>query len=235
MGKNKKKWNMYKFTVCWNDIKYIYVSHIVYNLTNWYRFYLKFMYGEGEKIKRREGKEVYTSLNSVYFIHVGIFFLLDFSFGLQNARLRIKAGRKSSQSKEEIGKGKKFLSSSCVHTCLVPYIKKGTWMFFHYISCEFSFVFPYDSVYTAVGWMPSREIYLCAYDQGPNKRQDGKESFPCCPKVNSHSSCESSHVCFFLRWKGIVCWWTKGGEEKPEAAMDWQWIKKKERFSDGQF
>lgn len=36
--------NMYNFTVCWNDIKYIYVSHIVYNITNWYRFYLKFMY-----------------------------------------------------------------------------------------------------------------------------------------------------------------------------------------------
>lgn len=38
-GKRGEGKNMYKFTVCWNDIKYIYVSHIVYNITNWYRLF----------------------------------------------------------------------------------------------------------------------------------------------------------------------------------------------------
>lgn len=136
-GKQKKrarnKGNMYNFTVCWNDIKYIYVSHIVYNITNWYRFYLKFMYvkAPAQAEEEDEEKEVYTSLNSLYIsYHGGIFSFWIFHLACKPLRLRIEARmleknrRRKGESEEEISKGKK-LSFSLVCTRLVPYIKRA--------------------------------------------------------------------------------------------------------------
>ena len=71
------------------------ISHIVYNITNWYRFYLKFMYvlkwarsflcrerEQEEETKRRVRMGIHTSLNSLLYIsyHLGAFFSIAVLF-----------------------------------------------------------------------------------------------------------------------------------------------------------
>ena len=127
---------------------FMYRTSYVYVITNWHRFYFKFMYvkAKGKQESRKESVCIFKL--SVYFIPGGIFasyFLLGFSFDLQSAapfsRQSENFWKKKRQPRRNL-KGKKGeLSSPCVCTRLCLSHKKGTWMFFHYISCEFSSAF----------------------------------------------------------------------------------------------
>lgn len=179
-GEGKGK-NMYNFTVCWNDIKYIYVSHIVYNITNWYRFIwnsCKWGHGAGE-----EGK-VYTSLNFLcIFQGIGVFFIFAFLWallpcGLQNTAhwtrrytlgmlTRYRAQRKLCGNEEK--RKKNFLFLMCMYLP-VPYIKRHMNVFPLHFMWAFSWT-TYTCIYN---------IHLCVYDQGPNKHR--KACFNWIPK-----------------------------------------------------
>lgn len=166
---------MYNFTVCWNDIKYIYVSHIVYSLTNWYRFiWNSCMLRLCSKKKGQE--RVYSSLNSPLLSYVARpFHLACKALLLINERKRRKSERKN------------FLFSSYVLARALH--KKAHECFsitFHEnfasvgdmrerASEKFPRAFPFARVRSdkfipnRARWEKScREAYLCVYDQGPN-------------------------------------------------------------------
>jgi hypothetical protein len=81
--------------------------------------------------------------------------------------------KKAKRTERKIGK-KSFFSSAC----LVPYIK-GTWMFFHYISCELHTCTTVRLAHCERTKVTDRRIilpsyslryrYLCVYDQGPSQ------------------------------------------------------------------
>lgn len=215
--RERNEGNMYNFTVCWNDIKYIYVSHIVYNITNWYRFYLKFMYVKASarvRRRKRKGKEKgkRTAQRSSEYIFkllrifhsMGYFSFWIFHLACKTLRLRHRGRAAKAKRRKILGKEKTFFFPSCVCTrawCLT-YEKKGTWMFFHYISCELlpSFLLRHTHfarVYTSDGCESYREIYLCAYDQGPNKTSQPvrTEMLSSWAHLTYSSWCEYSHVC----------------------------------------